>query len=221
MNNLPFKIKKLKSGKFLVYATTEEAKEFGEDKEHENDRSAYWGLMWRYKAMVEANLETEDERLYKDAPWWVKSGVNKGHYTQVQNHKNDSSLDANMCLLDGDIWIAFDNETILATFQETILATFQIGSTCKKGDIHFVPSNEQEFIEQEIEFWKGKGFDVQECKVGDLGFEFKMRIANGRFGKGITHYAKLPQSYGRGEWTAQTLEDAKQMCIDYLTNLEG
>lgn len=211
--NLPFKIKKLKSGKFLVYATTEEAKEFGEDREYENDRSAYWGLMWRYKAMAEANLETQEERMYKDAPWWVVDGVVKGDYTQVQNHKNDPSLDANMLLFNGEEWDAFTDRGIKTYFQ--------IGSTCKKGDIHFVPSNEQEFIEQEIEFWKWKGFEVQECKVGDLGFEFKMRIANGRFGKGITHYAKPPQSYGRGEWTAETLEDAKQMCIDYLTNLEG
>jgi len=211
--NLPFKIKKLKSGKFLVYATTEEANEFGEDKEFENDRSAYWGLMWRYKALAEANLETQDERMYKDAPWWVVDGVVKGDYTQVQNHKNDSSLDANMLLFNGEEWDAFTDRGIKTYFK--------IGSTCKKGDIHFVPSNKQEFIEQEVEFWKGKGFDVLECKVGDLGFEFKMRIANGRFGKGITHYAKLPQSYGRGEWTAQTLDDAKQMCIDYLTNLEG
>lgn len=211
--NLPFKIKKLKSGKFLVYATTEEAKEFGEDREYENDRSAYWGLMWRYKALAEANLETQEERMYKDAPWWVVDGVVKGDYTQVQNHKNDPSLDANMCLLDGDIWRAFDNETILATFQ--------IGSTCKKGDIHFVPSNEQEFIEQEVEFWKWKGFEIEAVNIGSIGIELVMTLANGQSKKKAYHLAKSPQSYGRGEWTAETLEDAKQMCIDYLTNLEG
>jgi len=213
--NLPFKIKKLKSGKFLVYATTEEAKKFGEDREYENDRSAYWGLMWRYKAMAEANLETEEERLYNDAPRWVKSGVNKGHYTQVQNHKNDPSLDANMCLLDGEEWDAFTDRGIKAYFK--------IGSTCKKGDIHFVPSNEQEFIALEVEFWKGKGFEVEDTFLIEVNRQvrFKFSIKNGNSKKTSFHFARLPKSYGRGEWTAETLEDAKQMCIDYLTNLEG
>ena len=213
--NLPFKIKKLKSGKFLVYATTEEAKEFGEDKEFENDRIAYWGLMWRYRALAEANLETEEERLYKDAPWWVVDGVVKGDYTQVQNHKNDPSLDANMCLLDGDIWRAFDNETILATFK--------IGSTCKKGDIHFVPSNRKELFEQEVLYWDKHGFEVeswQKCNETG-GINFVLSIKNGQFKKPVEYLAKPPKSYGRGEWTAETLDDAKQMCIDYLTNLEG
>ena len=213
--NLPFKIKKLKSGKFLVYATTEEAKEFGEDREFESDRSAYWGLMWRYKAMAEANLETQDERMYKDAPWWVVDGIVKGDYTQVQNHKSDPSLDANMCLLDGDIWRAFNNETILATFQ--------IGSTCKKGDIHFVPSNRKELFEQEVLYWDKHGFEVeswQKCNETG-GINFVLSIKNGQFKKPVEYLAKPPKSYGRGEWTAETLEDAKQMCIDYLTNLEG
>lgn len=213
--NLPFKIKKLKSGKFLVYATTEEAKKFGEDKEHENDRSAYWHLMWRYKAMVEANLETEEERLYKDAPRWVEDGVVKSDYSQVQNHKNDSSLDANMLLLNGEEWDAFTDRGIKAYFK--------IGSTCKKGDIHFVPSNQDEFIEQEIEFWKWKGFEVEDALLIQVHRQvrLKLSIGNGSFKKITFHYAPLPQSYGRGEWTAETLEDAKQMCIDYLTNLEG
>ena len=153
--------------------------------------------------------------MYKDAPWWVVDGVVKGDYTQVQNHKNDPSLDANMCLLDGDIWRAFDNETILATFQ--------IGSTCKKGDIHFVSSNEQEFIEQEVEFWKGKGFEVEDTFLIEVNRQvrFKFSIKNGNSKKTSFHFARLPKSYGRGEWTAETLDDAKQMCIDYLTNLEG
>lgn len=213
--NLPFKIKKPKSGKFLVYATTEEAKKFGEDKEHENDRSAYWHLMWRYKAMVEANLETEEERLYKDAPWWVVDGVVKGDYTQVQNHKCDSSLDANMLLLNGEEWDAFTDRGIKTYFK--------IGSTCKKGDIHFVPSNEQEFIEHEIEFWKEKGFEVEDTFLIEVNRQvrFKLSIKNGNSKKTSFHFAPIPQTYGRGEWTAETLEDAKQMCIDYLTNLEG
>lgn len=214
--NLPFKIKKLKSGKFLVYATTEEAKEFGEDREYENDRSAYWGLMWRYKAMAEANLETEDEKMYKDAPNWVKAGVGHGIYTQVQNHKNDPSLDANMLFSTPcSEWAAFN--------ENNLLASFQIGSTCKKGDIHFVPSNRKELFEQEALYWDKHGFEVeswQKCNETG-GINFVLSIKNGQFKKPVEYLAKPPKSYGRGEWTAETLEDAKQMCIDYLTNLEG
>lgn len=98
---------------------------------------------------------------------------------------------------------------------------FTIGSTCKKGDCHYRAANIEDEIEAAIAFWSD---DVHtNLKAEDMGngeievtWDYSNKIPNKSMRGNISgvgwHY-KLP--FGRGEWTAKTMEDAKQMAIDF------
>ena len=101
---------------------------------------------------------------------------------------------------------------------------FEIGSACKKGDAHYNGSTLEEQEEAAIEFWENeyhlnthcagivkqdeeRYFDIKwECGDNTPNEELRNTIS------GCLHYIK---SIGRGEWTAETVEDARQMAIDF------
>lgn len=102
---------------------------------------------------------------------------------------------------------------------------FTIGSTCKKGDCHYVGSTEQEQMEAAIEFWSDDDKKNVRClgveeKDGDRYFIIAWDLKEAEetippaptAATTVRHYIRQP---GRGEWTAQTMEDAKQMAIDF------
>lgn len=101
---------------------------------------------------------------------------------------------------------------------------FEIGSTCKKGDCHYNGSTLKEQAENAVNFWKGehkvnvrsegivtengeKYFDIKWDYTSDVPNE-DLRNTIG----GVLHHIK---PLGRGEWTAKTMEDAKQMAVDF------
>jgi hypothetical protein len=101
---------------------------------------------------------------------------------------------------------------------------FEIGSTCQKGDCHYKGSSLKEQEEDAIRFWRDeyhknvrcagiheengdRYFDIQWDYTGDVPNEnLKNTIG------GCLHHIK---STGKGEWVAETMEDAKQMAIDF------
>jgi len=101
---------------------------------------------------------------------------------------------------------------------------FEIGSTCKKGECHYKGSNLEEQEVAAIDFWKGPNYLNVRCKgilekdgerYFDIIWEYDSEIPNeklrGTTG-GVEHHIK---SLGRGEWTAETMADAKQMAVDF------
>lgn len=101
---------------------------------------------------------------------------------------------------------------------------FEIGSTCKKGDCHYKGSDIQDQEEDAIRFWNDDNYMNVRCdgiieeaneKFFDIKWEYLDTTPNkklhGTTG-GCKHHIK---SLGRGEWTAKTMEDAKQMAIDF------
>lgn len=108
---------------------------------------------------------------------------------------------------------------------------FGIGSTCKKGDCHYIPSNKQEFIDDCISFWSDENkMNIHWKEDEDDTFGDGSRIEKGirviwtyddTVKNKDLHYqitsvfCPWPTNWGRGEWTAETLEDAKQMAIDF------
>lgn len=101
---------------------------------------------------------------------------------------------------------------------------FTIGSTCKKGDAHYKGSSLKEQEEAAIRFWEDDCHDNTRCdgiiekhgdKYFDIKWDYNHTVPNeklrGTLG-GCSHYIK---SLGRGEWVAETMEDAKQMAIDF------
>lgn len=99
---------------------------------------------------------------------------------------------------------------------------FQIGSTCQKGDCHYRAANLEDEIEDAIRFWSEEYHkNVRAEKIADgviqVSWEYTDNVPNkklrGTIG-GVEHRYD-PSNFGRGEWTAQTMEDAKQMAIDF------
>jgi len=100
---------------------------------------------------------------------------------------------------------------------------FEIGSTCEKGDCHYRASNLDDEKEKAARFWSDEHHDnvtvVETDTAGVLKVSWTYNYstpnedARGRIGGVEWHFD--PKNYGRGEWTAETMEDAKQMAIDF------
>ena len=87
---------------------------------------------------------------------------------------------------------------------------FEVGSTVKLGDCAFRPSNREEHIESTRLWYSDEMYHNPKIEIDEDGINVSHDNSD------LVHH--LPFSdvkYGRGEWTAETLEDAKQMAIDF------
>jgi len=84
---------------------------------------------------------------------------------------------------------------------------FKVGSTCRKGNCHYLPANKQDFAEESAQWHGGKV--VEETKFG-----VTVEKPNG-----IQVAEDYPSEFGRGEWTAKTTADARQMAIDFASSV--
>ena len=120
---------------------------------------------------------------------------------------------------------------------------FTVGSECKKGDCAYVASTPEELIEDRYNFFLDISEECaqkhkDECQILEdrtgiriLTTPVKMRVARGAdcivdaLGNEKTLESLLEESVfkddfhivkcGRGEWVAETLDDAKLMAIDF------
>jgi len=99
---------------------------------------------------------------------------------------------------------------------------FGIGSTCKKGDCHYRAANIEDEIEAAERFWDEESHEWTKAELKDNGtihvsWEYGALTPNKKLHNTIGgcdwHYD--PNNFGRGEWVAKTMEDAKQMAIDF------
>jgi len=86
---------------------------------------------------------------------------------------------------------------------------FKIGSTCKKGDIHYEPKNKKEFIQFIKNFYKD-AYTYETTKDG-----VKITLKDSK----ISHMEFYPKEWGKGEWKAESMEDAKQMAIAFANSV--
>jgi hypothetical protein len=112
---------------------------------------------------------------------------------------------------------------------------FGIGSGVKKGDIAYNPANLDDWIENKVAFEVDEYQTLirteikpnQKVDLDDSGdrtvltittrYNNEVPIESRRNTINHDHFV-VPETFGRGEWTAQTLEDAKQMAIDFADN---
>jgi hypothetical protein len=109
---------------------------------------------------------------------------------------------------------------------------FGIGSECKKGDCGYEADNKENFAQSCLDFWGDK-----EYSIGDNKFEFRegLEYAGEKKVKGVlvtytyndkvpnkslrgteyTNFSQFPDKWGKGEWKAKTIEDAKLMAVDF------
>lgn len=104
---------------------------------------------------------------------------------------------------------------------------FEIGSTCKRGDCHYRASCVEEEIAAAILFWQSDDYCGMTAKevfneesnehlievTWTYGPNVKNRSLIGKTGGARWHYD--PNSFGKGEWTATSLEEARQMAEDF------
>lgn len=107
---------------------------------------------------------------------------------------------------------------------------FGIGSTVKRGDCAYQPTDAADFINDALNFWKDtEGWHKREwAEVGEddgqagvwIRWEYSDTVPNIRLRGTIGgDFVAFPSEYGRGEWTAQTLDDAKQMACDFAESV--
>lgn len=107
---------------------------------------------------------------------------------------------------------------------------FGIGSECKQGNSGFKPSNKEVFIQDCLIFWgdldmNGDTYKTnptarEEIQDGKLGiyveYIYNDEVPNVSMrGQKSGMFSEYPEQWGKGEWKAKTLDEAKEMAIDF------
>lgn len=150
----------------------------------------------------------------EDKMWLMKKGISE----QVQS--NDPSDPRTSCIGFNPIeqkWYGWSHRAVFG---------FGIGSTCKKGDCGYISKDYDDFVERCVSFWEDEDHtNVAGIKsTNDEGVEgvqvtweyIPEKVPNkslhGTIGGSFMY---PPKKWGKGEWIAETIEDAKQMAIDF------
>jgi hypothetical protein len=110
---------------------------------------------------------------------------------------------------------------------------FGVGSVCKKGDCGYIPIDKDDFLEDIVRFWSDENHinvkgehQVQENEDGReesgvyVEWEYSDETPNERLRQTIGGIFNIyPDRYGKGKWKARTMEDAKQMAIDFAAGV--
>lgn len=101
---------------------------------------------------------------------------------------------------------------------------FGVGSECKRGHIHYRPVDKDDFLQDMIRFWSDDDHINVTGEHRDDGvyikWERSQSIENQKLRGTITgNLSHYPSEYGRGEWIARTLFDARQMAVDFANNI--
>lgn len=99
---------------------------------------------------------------------------------------------------------------------------FGIGSTCKMGDAHFVPSTLEDAAQDMLQFWGADDYHKDPTvEITDTHIIVRATYTDDVPNEALrgTEYkheeAIADIQLGRGEWVAETLEDALQMAKDF------
>lgn len=152
--------------------------------------------------------------------------IRKGITSQVQPRGDGTTCVVGFCP-DELKWYGWSHRAIYG---------FGIGSAVRQGDCAFSPSCPEEVEQAMLEFWdlvdpyawrecenetvvcKNRLFrSVQTRQDGVLGWLVAYdTIFIGADRHSVnTYFSPYPKVWGRGAWTAKTIEDAKQMAIDF------
>ena len=124
--------------------------------------------------------------------------------------------DSNICSIgfcDGEQkWYGWSHRAIFG---------FGIGAWVQEGDSAYVPNNADELLAECKEC--GKNAEIVDAETVRIGVEMYTNIGENEDGtiklseESETEYHTI--KVGRGEWTAKTLEDARQMAIDFADSV--
>lgn len=102
---------------------------------------------------------------------------------------------------------------------------FGIGSKVTKGDCAYMPKDSNDFLSSTKDFWHDREFHAETTakhaeQDGVKGvlveWKYNNTVPNEMLRGNISSiFTPYPETWGRGEWTAETLDDAKQMAMDF------
>jgi len=113
---------------------------------------------------------------------------------------------------------------------------FTIGSECKKGDCGYNPDTKENFAEDCLNFWGDneysigdnkaeftKGLDRDEKNRVDgvlVTYTYNDKVPNEKLrGTFYSTFCPFPKEWGKGEWTAKSIEEAKEMAIEFAKSV--
>lgn len=107
---------------------------------------------------------------------------------------------------------------------------FGIGSKVEKGDCGYVAVDWADLIDDAIRFWSEPEYkeNITACLAKDdegracvlVEWDYTDNVPNKKLhGTRGNSYMYPPENWGRGEWEAKTLDDAKQMAIDFANGV--
>lgn len=103
---------------------------------------------------------------------------------------------------------------------------FDIGSTCRRGDCGYNAPNATAFGQSVQDFFCGDEWHLNATNKPSVDADgargvlvtatYSDEVPNEKLrGTEYTHFSAYPEIFGRGEWVAETIEDAKQMAADF------
>ena len=103
---------------------------------------------------------------------------------------------------------------------------FSIGSEVKKGDCAYFPANKDDFVQNHLEFWSDLEYhdDPFISEMYDdyfvISWKYNDTVPNETLRNTIKSMrVDFPDKYGRGELVAKTMDDARQMAIDFSSGV--
>lgn len=101
-------------------------------------------------------------------------------------------------------------------FSHRAIYGFGVGSICKIGDVNFIPKNKEDFIdnlksEYNSKYYKNVNFNETNKYIK---VDYEIHRKDGTIFKTNRLY-KFPAKYGKGEWVALNIDDAKQMAKEF------
>ena len=101
---------------------------------------------------------------------------------------------------------------------------FGVGSEVKRGDCGYNPVDKYDFLDCCIEFWRDEDRNSVSAIHADDGvhvnWECSDSVPNEKLRNKISGVVMpYPEKYGRGEWQAETLADAKLMAQDFSSGV--
>lgn len=103
---------------------------------------------------------------------------------------------------------------------------FEIGSTTKAGDCSYKANNREDYEQQVLNFFCGDDDCHQNPRIErttdgfDVVADYADKVPNEKLrGTEYRSSQTYPDQYGKGEWVAETIEDAKQMACDFAESV--
>ena len=108
------------------------------------------------------------------------------------------------------------------------LYDFGIGSSVKRGDCAYIPTDKDDFLDDCVRFWDEEDHlntdGEHGTEDGEDGVHITWLYTDTIPNKLLRNtcrsiFVPYPDNYGKGEWTATTLDDAKQMAVDFACSV--